>query len=158
MKNREPRTPVSVPARYRHGAQWKDAVICNLSPRGLMFRCDVPMQRGDFLELRRGGHVIVAQVMWSDDGACGARSQDLLPIDDIVHCRPARRIANFGERRAEPRTSAQQAERSRRVGKLAEFAIIGAVGIVSAAGIAQAVYTTLSTPMQTVRAALVSDL
>ncbi len=74
MKQREARQPVAVPARLRVATGWQDATILNMSTRGIMFRCTFPMERGHYLELRRGGHVIVAQVMWGRDGRYAAKT------------------------------------------------------------------------------------
>lgn len=123
MREREARHEVTVPARLRVDDGWQDAIILNLSTRGLMFRCTAPVQRGHFLELRRGGHVIVAQVMWSDGGKCGARAQGFLPIAELMFDKPAKRtLLTPRERRVFPRTTAERAAQARQSGRAMPFA------------------------------------
>ena len=156
MKQREERVPAMVPARLRGSDGWQDATITNLSEHGLCFRAPTPIPRGHYLELRRGSHVIVARIVWSSEGKCGARTQDKLPVFDIINDRPAAR-KKFGlnviERRRD-RTRLPGWQQFAR--KKMEYVVIGAVGALAAVGIGQAVYTTLSTPMAAIEAALVS--
>lgn len=156
MKQREERVPTMVPARLRGNDGWQDATIVNLSERGLCFRAPKAMPRGHYLELRRGSHVIVAQIVWSAEGKCGARTQDKLPVFDIINDRPASR-KKFGlavvDRR---RDHSRKPQWQRQLGKRIEFIGVGLVGILIAVGIAQSVYSTLSAPLKAVEAALVS--
>lgn len=155
MREREVRQPVSVPARLRVDSGWQDAVILNLSTKGLMFRCAAPVQRGHFLELRRGAHVIVAQVMWSEDGKCGAKAQGLIPIADLVLDRPSKRSKLLPvERRAAPRTSAEQAETARRAGRAMELVLAGFGAICAAFFIADLAFGLLHAPLAEVESAL----
>lgn len=54
LKPREPRRNVMIKARMRVGPSWSDALILNLSSKGLMVRSDRPPSRGSYLEIRRG--------------------------------------------------------------------------------------------------------
>lgn len=158
MREREVRQPVSVPARLRVDSGWQDAVILNLSTKGLMVRCAAPLQRGHFLELRRGSHVIVAQVMWSEGGKCGARAQGLIPIADLVLDRPGRRSQLLpAERRAVPRTTAERAEAARRAGRAMELVLAGFGAVCAAFLLADFARSTLGAPMERVEAALAAD-
>lgn len=68
----------------RIGAAWRDACILDLSSRGLMIQADEPLSGGSYIELRRGRHVIVARVMWSNSRRSGLYTQDVLPTDAII--------------------------------------------------------------------------
>jgi len=110
-----------VPARLRHGVSWSDACILNVSSRGLMIHTGRPVARGAQVELRRGDHVIVARVVWREGGRAGLRSDDRLPIEDIVTLgkSPALQLtAANGERRKRARPE----DRSRMQGRVIEFA------------------------------------
>jgi hypothetical protein len=84
MKAREPRQKVMLKARMRIGAAWRDACILDLSSRGLMIQASEPLPGGSYLELRRGRHIIIARVMWSNGRRAGLRAQDALPYDAII--------------------------------------------------------------------------
>lgn len=156
MKQREERVPAHVPARLRGKAGWTDATITNLSEHGLCFVSPGRHERGHYLELRRGSHVIVARVMWSSEGRCGALSQDALPVFDIINDRPAARrkfgLAVVERRQDRTRMPGWQ----RQLGQRMQFAVLGIVGLFIAIGIAQAVYSTLAVPFEAVRAAMVT--
>lgn len=155
MREREARHEVKVPARLRVASGWQDAVILNLSSRGLMFRCTAPVQRGHFLELRRGGHVIVAQVMWSEGGKCGAKAQGLIPIADVVLDKAPKRSALLpAERRAVPRTTAERVDAARRAGRAMEVLLAGFGAVCAAFLLADFARATLGAPMERVGAAL----
>lgn len=155
MRPREQRIPVSVPARLRHPSGWSDATVLNMSSNGLMFSSPVPVQRGEYIELRRGPYVIVARVAWSNGMKCGARSQNPLPVDDIVKLRPPpKRISADIERRANPRRTSDRHGQSRLFSRYMEKTAIGLVGLVAAVSIAHSVYTVLSKPFDSVVASL----
>lgn len=135
MKQREPRHNVVVPARIRGATGWADATILNLSNRGLMFRSTERQERGNYLELRRGGYVIIARVMWSDGIRHGARSQGIIPVADIILDKASARSADpRTERRATPRP-AGRADASRTRGGQIEFVVAG-IGVACAAVLA----------------------
>lgn len=156
MKQREERVPAHVPARLRGQSGWSDATITNISEHGLCFVSNGRYERGHYLELRRGSHVIIARIVWSADGRCGAQTQDTLPVFDIINDRPAARrkfgLAVVERRRDRTRTPDWQ----RQLGQRLQFASLGLVGLFVAVGIGQSVYSTLSTPFRAVEAALVS--
>lgn len=142
-----------MPARLRHGASWSDACILNISSRGLMIHTGRPISRGAEVELRRGDHVIVARVMWRDGGRAGLRTEERLPIEDIVTLgrSPSLQLtAANGDRRKHPRPEDQSRIRARAI----EF---GAV-LVIAAGLAGAGFTMVESafarPLAAVAAAL----
>lgn len=155
MKQREARHPVAVPARLRLASGWTDATILNLSNRGLMFRSRERLERGHFLELRRGGHVIVAQVVWSEDGCHGARAQGVLPVADIVLDKaPPRGLLGLGDRRAERRVPREAADTNRQRGRATQFFLAG-IGVTCAAFLlADTAFGVLAKPLDRVEMAL----
>ena len=143
-----------VPARLRVDDGWADATILNLSNRGLMLRAPVTLARGHVIELRRGTHVLVARVMWSDGHRCGAQAQGVIPVADLVLDKSAKRgIFHPIERRTASRDG-RVGERSRQSGRKMEFFFAG-VGVACAAFLlADMVFGTVSTPLAQVEAAL----
>lgn len=105
LKPREQRMKVILPARLKDHRGWHDVRILNISSQGLMARSPAAPARGAYLELRRGGHVIVARVVWSNGQQFGARSQARLVPSQIIEERPAAGAA------AIPADSARHVER-----------------------------------------------
>ena len=66
------------------GAAWSDVCIVNLSSRGAGLQCACPPVRGTYVEIRRGSHVLVGQVMWSAGHRFGVRTQDRLAVNAII--------------------------------------------------------------------------
>jgi hypothetical protein len=156
MKQREPRHNVVVPARIRAAQGWADATILNLSNRGLMFRSTLRHERGGYLELRRGSHVIVARVMWSDGLRHGARAQGIIPVADIILDKPVlSRAEGKVERRALPRPAAR-AENSRQHGRQIEFVITGIAVACATLLAANLTFAAFKAPLAEVATALAS--
>lgn len=158
MKLREERVPAMVPARLRDSGGWRDLTIMNLSAHGVMFKGLDNYPRGHFIEIRRGGHVIIAQVMWSDGGKVGARTQDELAVFDIINDRPACR-KKFGmavvERRHSPRLVSDE-ERSRMVAQAINYAAVVLIGLAASLLAAGAVKGVLTDPLDQAQAAMTS--
>jgi hypothetical protein len=153
QRPRELRRRVVVPARLRHGASWSDACILNISSRGLMIHTGRPIARGAEVELRRGDHVIVARVVWRDGGRAGLRSEERVPIDDIVTLgqSPALQLtAASGERRKHRRPG----ERSRIQGRAIEFAGVLVIAVSLAGAGFTMVESAFARPLAVVAAAL----
>lgn len=160
MKAREPRKTVLIKARLRDGATWRDAMILNLSSRGLMIRAEQPPANGSYLELRRGRHVIVARVMWRRDGLCGLRAQDRLPTEAIIaepDASAAGPLVPGIERRVAPAAKTPRLashEESRWRARAFEYAGLAVIGL-SCAGLAYgAVSHALGAPLAVVENAL----
>lgn len=149
-----------IKARMRTGASWNDAVILNLSSRGLLVRADPSPSRGSYLEIRRGAHVIVARVVWAGSDRFGVRTQDPVPADSLVRDPDSAAIAakpgsaDAQERRATPRSIEVRHEASRHKGKSAEFAVVVLAGGIAAMFIGSAVVGTVAEPLMDVQAAL----
>lgn len=143
----------------RFGAAWKDVAILNLSPRGAGLSCADPPPRGTYVEIRRGGLVIVARVAWSDGHRFGVHSQDPLAVDAIIaepsaaNSAPSASLAAPLERRAAPRSAASH-DRSRRLARATEFVGIALLGGGAGVGLYQAVEQALARPLSQVSMAL----
>ena len=157
-KPREVRRRVLVPARMKQGVTWTDVCIRNMSSRGLHLQVSSPPKPGTYVELRRGDHVIVARVIWSREQECGAQTQDLLPIDQIIQNRASTSspVSSVGpvDRRAMPRTTTQAHELSRQLSSGIQFGFIVLIGLSLAGAAVAAVKEALAVPMAVVAAKL----
>jgi len=160
VKPREKRQSVIIKARMRSGASWNQVSILNLSIRGLAIQVAKPPERGSYVEICRGSHVIVARVMWAEGHRAGLRSQDAIFVREIVNegFYPQRRIGPASvqpvERRQGLRTFARRYERSRLAGRAMEF---GSLAIVAGAIAVMAFGTieyALARPMSRISAVL----
>lgn len=149
-----------IKARMRAGASWSDALILNLSSRGMLVRSDQSPNRGSYLEIRRGAHVIVARVVWSTSGRFGVQTQDPVPADSLVRDPDSAAVAakpdsaGFQERRAAPRSIAVRHESNRLKARFAEFAVVALAAGVAAIFIGSAVVGIVSNPLGKAQAAL----
>jgi hypothetical protein len=109
-----------MPARLRHGSSWSDACILNISSRGLMIHTGRPVAQGTEVEICRGDHVIVARVVWREGGRAGLRSEDRVPIEEIVTLAkaPPLQLTAAPDRQA---ASRRDHDRSRSRGRAIEF-------------------------------------
>lgn len=163
MRPREPRLNVMIKARVRAGASWNDALILNMSSKGLLVRSSQAVNRGAYLEIRRGPHVIVARVVWSGSDRFGVQTQDPVPAADLIRdpdgaaVRPKPDEAGAQDRRLAPRPPAVRHEKSRQRGRAMEFAAIALVCAVAALLIGSAVAEVVAKPLGAAQAALASD-
>ena len=162
LKPRETRRKVMIHARMRIGASWNEVCILNISPRGLAMQAAAAPPRGTYLEIRRGGHEIMACVMWASHHRFGVRTQDALMIDDIIH-HPDRPVAAPADdaasqalavRSVSRRKVAERLEHSRMLSRAMEFAVIGAFAAGAAAVTYAAVAEVLARPLAEASAAL----
>jgi hypothetical protein len=85
---------------------------------------------GSYVEMRRGCYVIVARVIWTDEECFGAKTQDILPLDQIVRepdsAAPAPDSNASMERRQVPRkpTIGTRHDRSRQISRTMEFGFV----------------------------------
>ena len=158
LRPREPRIKVCVPARMRVGDAWTDAFILNVSSRGLLIHSSEPVERGMYLELRRGNQVIVARVVWRSGSCAGLRAQDRVPVEAMVTSgavRPAsREEAADCERRGRAPSREEEHEHSRLRGRSLEFAFVGLVGALLSVAAFALVAEALAQPFVRVGAAL----
>lgn len=162
VKPRESRLNVMIKARMRAGATWSDACILNLSTRGMLVRSADSPERGSYLEIRRGAHVIVARVVWSKPGRFGVHTQDPVPAGSLIldSDKPAAATSQgvgAAERRAPPRPAQARHEDSRLKSRAIEFGAILLVGAAMTAALGQAVAQALAEPLLAVNEALASN-
>lgn len=146
-------------ARMRVTATWSDVCILNISSRGMQLQAAKPPERGSYVEIRRGLHVIIGCVAWTRQHRFGLKSQDVLFIDAIV-AEPsegdtARSATPYipVERRAAPRRAAS-GDNSRLLGRAMEFACLGMLVMAGATIIYGAAESALAAPMASVSNAL----
>lgn len=163
MKSREPRRKVVIGARIRVAESWGDALILNMSSRGLLIQSNQPPKRGSYVELRRGRYVIIARAVWAGDGRFGVQTQDVIPIEAVLR-EPDRSsgppIASSPpeERRVAVReagrNSAKRHEDSRIAARILEFSCFIFIGAMAASLVFFAVADALANPLHAVTAAL----
>ena len=162
VKPREPRQKVMIQARMRDGAKWSDALILNISSRGLLVRSDQSPNRGSYLEIRRGAHVIVARVVWSNAGRFGVQTQDLIPADRLTGDPDAAAAQSLsatgqGDRRAAPRALEHRHQSSREKARAIEFAAISLTCALVALLIGSAMAEVVAKPLHAAQAALAAN-
>ncbi|QNN64138.1 hypothetical protein H9L12_07015 [Sphingomonas rhizophila] len=159
MKAREERRKVLIRARMRAPDGWHDACILNVSSRGLMVQAAQPAERGTYLEIRRGAHVIVGRVVWSGKHRLGLPAQDRLPVEALISdpdaavATPAGRSAD-GERRRSPRPAGRAHEGNRQWAGVMEFASIALAGAFAASLAYAAIGEALARPIATISDAI----
>jgi hypothetical protein len=141
-------------------AKWMDVTIRNVSSRGMLLESSALLQRGTYLEVRRGSAVIVARAVWSDGRKVGLRTQDIVLADHLIKGSQEREATSAYqqgsvtlERRSKPRP-AQKQEHSRYLARTFEFAAVGAfAGFICFFG-ASLVYGALARPAEVLSLAL----
>ena len=152
-----------IPARLKQDAGWFDICIRDISPKGLLVQGASPPRRGSYVEIRRGAHVIVAKVAWAKDQQFGLTTQDIVPVDALIH-RPD--AAGFGrspapsndarpEQRAAPRVSSEQAAaRSRHMSAMIQYGFAIMFALACAVALVGFVQDSLHRSLGTVTTAL----
>jgi hypothetical protein len=156
LKPREPRQKVLLKARMRVGVSWADACILNLSSRGMLIQSGSAPQRGNYLEIRRGRHVVVARVIWSCDERFGVETQGPVYAAELIREADNSSVATrpaSDERRAAPRFR-EKSEASRWRGRAFEFGSLALFGIASAFLLFATIDELLGRPLSALGAAL----
>ncbi len=112
-----------------------------------------PLTRGTEVEIRRGDHIIVARVVWRDGGRAGLKSEDRVPVEQIVTLgqSPALQLtAASGERRKRPRIE----EQGRIAGRSIELAGVVLIALALAGAGQSMMQSALARPLSVVSAAL----
>ena len=150
-----------IAARIRHGEAWSDASILNISSRGLMLHAVMAPSRGTYIEIRRGQHIVVARVVWSNKNRIGVAVQGLLAIDATIRDLPPKKgpandTEGFAERRYEPRVQQLQWRhvRSREKGRFMEFAFIASAGVLVAMLATETLGRALAQPLERITVSL----
>ena len=165
MKPRAPRRKVLVGAQIRQSAGWDDVQILDLSTRGLQIRSPAPPPKGSYVEVRRGHHVIVGRVVWTEGGRAGLATQDPLPVDAIAgdsqrsltDCEDPAEAEFLSQRRLElrGRASERSHESSKWQARAMQVAWLAVMGTAAAVIAFAAVQQALSTPLSHVAGAFV---
>ena len=165
FRQREPRIAVLLPARMKVGSAWSDAVIHNVSSRGLLAAAEDAPARGTYLEIRRGANVIVGRVMWRKDRFFGVRTQDMIDLAALSAApqrrdpRAASAAARGPERRGVERlggdvATARRLERNRERSRLVQFVVLGSAAIAAGAAVAYEAFVMLAAPLRQAGAAM----
>jgi hypothetical protein len=129
----------------------------NISSRGLMIHSGRAAPKGSTVELRRGEYVIIARVVWRDGGRVGLRSDERLPVEEIMslgQCQSLQLVATDGariDRRKQPRSTPTDA---RLRGRALEFVGVAAIALSLAAGVWAMAQQAFARPMAQIDAAL----
>lgn len=70
-KLRAPRHKVRLTGRLRSNYDWENIAIGDLSRKGLMAEVESPPDRGRYIEIRHGSHIMIGQVVWSKGNRFG---------------------------------------------------------------------------------------
>ena len=147
-----------IDARLRHDRGWSDAVILNISRRGLMACTAKAPPRGTYIEVCRGTYRIVARVVWVDADRFGAQARDPIAVDFVTkgEAVPLAEPANVNDRRQRPRKpdSRERAECSRRWSRAMEFVAVTAFACAAGFLAFDAMRETLGKPMTLIGARL----
>jgi len=163
VKQREPRRKVLISARMRAGSAWSGVSLLNLSSRGALAQAEVSPPTGSYIEIRRGGHVIVARVVWAEQQRFGFRTQDLIGVDAILADpdapagpTPGSQRPSDTDRRATPRApaSSERDERSRAMARHMEYCCLAGAAALMASVALSIAKAALTTPMSQLSAAL----
>jgi hypothetical protein len=159
LRLREPRRKVLIKARMRVGASWSDACILDLSSRGMLVQSRSIPQRGNYLEIRRGRHVVVARVVWSLDQRFGVQTQEPVCADDLLRETDnssigAQPFSATVERRSTNRPTAAHHEASRRRGRTYEFGSLILFGVAAAFILLATIDKLLGRPLDALETAL----
>jgi hypothetical protein len=145
-----------LPARMRGRSGWSDACILNVSRRGLLVYSSGSAGPGSFVEIRRGGQLVVARVIWRRNGRIGLHSPEPVRVDDIITTETAASAvqSSAGHIPVDRRRAGRDPDRSRQHGRAMEFLAIVLAGTALAGAAVAAVEDALATPLATVRTAL----
>ena len=154
--DREWRRCVRVKARIRSPEGWRDASILNVSSRGMLIATSTGAIPGEWIELRGGDQVLKARVVWRKGQRAGLRSDEILPVLDIISLTEKPGAAGDAPapvvacRRRHPR----EGEHSARWPRMLEQASTAAMGF----GIAIAMLSIGATPLMARLSAITTAL
>lgn len=113
----------------RHGASWSDACILNVSTHGLLIHTSRNTPVGGQVELWRGENVIAARVVWHSGAKAGLRTDDPVPVEQILTLGQSQSLQlGVGRGRGERRKAPRLEDRHRLRGKAIEFVSVVVIG------------------------------
>ena len=141
-------------ARLLIGASWSEVCIVNITSRGLGLQAASPPGRGEYVEIRRGTHVIIGRVAWSCGRRFGISAQGTLPVYSIIN-EPDKEVLDPAkvERRVWPRPPVPKVE-SRIRARWFEFLCVAGIGVGLAAAVGGSVQAAIAQPMAQITTAL----
>ena len=156
IKRREDRRRTMLPARLRNQSGWSDACILNISSRGLLIYSNAAVQPGSFVEVRRGGQLVIARVVWRKNQRIGLCSPDPVHVDDIIGAdsAAAATVSTAAGMPIERRRIPRDPERSRQHGRAAEFIAMVLIGGALAFAAMVSVEESLAKPLATIGGAM----
>jgi hypothetical protein len=156
LKPREERQRVMLPARMRTGSGWSDACILNISRKGLLVYSSGSAEPGSFVEIRRGGQLVVARVVWRRNQRIGLRSPDPVRIEDIITTETAASAvqASIAQFHADRRRLPRNGDKSRNHARAMEFMAVILAATALAGAAVSGVNDALGAPLAAVRVAL----
>ncbi|WP_196795293.1 hypothetical protein [Porphyrobacter sp. AAP82] len=139
-------------------------MILNVSQRGLLASSSTPPPRGHYVEIRKGGVVIIGRVAWSGNQVFGVRTQDEIDVPGLAGIRPAG-MPDFATKAGEKDRAAtlrrpykaaplSAYEQSRIVSSRMNYVASLIVSCAFAAAAGVLAYEMLSEPIETIRGAL----
>ena len=144
-------------ARMRASSGWTDACILNVSSRGLLINASATgAVLGGEVELRHGAHVIVAEVVWRKGTRAGLRTDQRVPVDEIMALSkaPALQLTAGQWPHVDRRTQLRPYEESRQRSRMLEFAGVVAIAVALAGALYSMVEQAFARPLAMVSTAL----
>lgn len=163
LHQREERKTLSLSAQMLAEEGWRDVIVCNVSSRGMMLRCDSPPGRNTFIEVRHRNANVVGRVIWSRATSFGIYTQDTIDLA-ALYSRPLSGSQNGSdERRVRPRPKDYQSIQIRRLptedasrifARLFEWSAVVLTVAIGAMFVAQVAQDAMEEPFEKVRHAL----
>jgi hypothetical protein len=162
---RDNRKSVRISVRVRTNDGWIDAVVRNVSDRGMMLHSLEPLRRNQFVEITRGRHRLVGRIVWNSETASGLHAREPVDLKGLLGEPEASPAPDGLDRRARPRSettqrvvpTAEQAEASRFMGRAFEFVFLLAAVSCVAGLAAVSIGEAFAKPLEHVQGALATQ-
>jgi hypothetical protein len=157
---REPRFKVFLRGRMQTGECWVDITIHNVSSRGLMVQCGAALERGRYVEVRCGSHVLVGRVVWCGGYRFGLRTRDIIDPARLLgmpaQALSAQHLPETAAAASSParRTATERHATNRHVSRTLQFAWIAVMTLAAAILLAGEVRQLLAKPLGSASAAI----
>lgn len=153
MKARAERHRILLSAQVDAGGPIMNAHIRDVSAHGMMIHAPTPPRVGTYVEVIAGEVSAVGRVRWSGDNCFGIQTRDRIPIVKLVFRGAGKLVRDTADPDRMPiavAAAAEQHDRSRRLGRILDFALI----VSAVAGVAFIVgafaFGTLARPFATI--------